>query len=214
MKTLMSKILIKARQESKLSQAVAADKLGVSKMTVSSWEVGKTIPRKKSLNGISELYGLDLDYLTDKWEVSNIEISLRAKHKERIMKYRKRPSFVVVEEKPVGTEVRNEVEGITYIVKEGDVVLTNKTGKQWVITKEELAENYERTTEDSKVNGIAWEKPQYFVAQQSSNNQKVTLKSGEIAIAKKGDYFVCNEGDAGNMWVVKKEVFENNYVPR
>lgn len=59
MKTLMSKILIKARQEKQISQATVAKALGVSKMTVSSWEVGKTIPRKKVLNGIAKIYGIE-----------------------------------------------------------------------------------------------------------------------------------------------------------
>ena len=56
-------IIKKARNEAKLSQEQAAEKLGVSRQTVSNWETGKTYPDIISVIRMSDLYSVSLDHL-------------------------------------------------------------------------------------------------------------------------------------------------------
>lgn len=60
---MLSEILKEKRKELKLTQQEIADQLNVTRQTVSSWEVGKSIPDISSLIEISELYDISLDYM-------------------------------------------------------------------------------------------------------------------------------------------------------
>ena len=55
--------LCRLRKKSKLSQKELADKLGVSKSTVSYWENGDTIPDAKAIYSLSRIYGVPTDYI-------------------------------------------------------------------------------------------------------------------------------------------------------
>ena len=52
-----------ARATAKLTQEQAAEALGVSRQTVSSWENGKTYPDIVSVIRMSDLYSVSLDHL-------------------------------------------------------------------------------------------------------------------------------------------------------
>lgn len=56
-----------ARVNAKLTQAEAAEKLGVSRVSLNKWENGKTIPRIDIVRKMSELYNIPIDclYLSD-----------------------------------------------------------------------------------------------------------------------------------------------------
>lgn len=60
---MLAKILKEKRTELGQTQQEIADKLNVTRQTVSSWEVGKSIPDISSLIEISELYNVSLDYM-------------------------------------------------------------------------------------------------------------------------------------------------------
>lgn len=55
--------LFKARKRAGKSQEAVAEKLGVSRQTISKWETGETIPDIYQTKRLSELYGLSLDEL-------------------------------------------------------------------------------------------------------------------------------------------------------
>ena len=57
--------LFKARKRAGKSQEAVAEKLGVSRQTISKWETGETIPDIYQTKRLSELYGLSLDELVD-----------------------------------------------------------------------------------------------------------------------------------------------------
>ena len=57
--------LYKLRKEKGLTQSDLADKLGVSRQSVSNWEVGSVVPSTKRLKDLSHLYGVPLNYLLD-----------------------------------------------------------------------------------------------------------------------------------------------------
>ena len=60
----MLKITIRAaRVNSGLSQEVAANRLGVNKKTLGSWENGVTFPPADKIEAICELYGVSYDHL-------------------------------------------------------------------------------------------------------------------------------------------------------
>ena len=59
----ISEILKQARADAELSQEAAAEKIGVSRQTMSNWENGKSYPDFASVVAISEAYNVSLDSL-------------------------------------------------------------------------------------------------------------------------------------------------------
>ena len=57
--------LAKARKKSGLSQENVAEKLGVSRQTISKWELGETLPDIRQSKQLAVLYRLSLDELID-----------------------------------------------------------------------------------------------------------------------------------------------------
>lgn len=55
--------LARLRKEAGLSQQELAERLGVSRQSVSKWELGMALPSTENLIGLSRLYGVSLDYL-------------------------------------------------------------------------------------------------------------------------------------------------------
>lgn len=52
-----------ARKKAGLSQAAAANKLGIAAAAVCQWETGKTTPRSNLLPQIAKVYGCTIDEL-------------------------------------------------------------------------------------------------------------------------------------------------------
>lgn len=57
--------LFHARKKSGLSQEEVAEKLGISRQTVSKWETGETLPDIRQSKRLAVLYRLSLDELID-----------------------------------------------------------------------------------------------------------------------------------------------------
>lgn len=57
--------LSSARKKSGLSQEEVAEKLGVSRQTISKWELGETLPDIQQSRKLSVLYHMTLDELVD-----------------------------------------------------------------------------------------------------------------------------------------------------
>ena len=57
--------LFEARKKASLSQEVVAEKLGVSRQTISKWETNETIPDIYQSKKLSKLYNLSLDELIE-----------------------------------------------------------------------------------------------------------------------------------------------------
>ena len=57
--------LLNARKSKGLTQEAAAEKLGVSRQTVSKWETGETLPDIRQSKRLAVLYGVTLDELID-----------------------------------------------------------------------------------------------------------------------------------------------------
>lgn len=51
------------RKEAGLSQQDLAERLNVSRQTISKWELGTALPSTENLIGLSRLYGVSLDFL-------------------------------------------------------------------------------------------------------------------------------------------------------
>lgn len=66
--------LFQARKKSGLSQEAVAEKLGVSRQTISKWELDETLPDICQSKRLSALYHLTLDELIDfDWDLKEIE---------------------------------------------------------------------------------------------------------------------------------------------
>ncbi len=57
--------LVKLRKENKLSQDSLADKLGVTRQTISNWELNITKPDIVQIKNISEIFNISIDELLD-----------------------------------------------------------------------------------------------------------------------------------------------------
>ena len=57
--------LFQGRKQSGMSQEAVAEKLGVSRQTVSKWETDETLPDIRQAKRLAMLYGLTLDELID-----------------------------------------------------------------------------------------------------------------------------------------------------
>ena len=57
--------LFNARRNRGLTQEAVAEKLGVSRQTVSKWETDETLPDIRQSKRLAVLYGLSLDKLID-----------------------------------------------------------------------------------------------------------------------------------------------------
>lgn len=67
------------RKEHRISQLEVAEKLGVSRQTVSRWETGTSVPTTENLMRLSTLYGVPLDvWLREGWAPSDLSEPLEA----------------------------------------------------------------------------------------------------------------------------------------
>ena len=78
--------LVSLRKKSGLSQALLAEKLAVSRQTVSNWELGEILPSTDNLVRLSKLYGVSLDYLvSDDVEHPAVAVAVAERPGEQIM---------------------------------------------------------------------------------------------------------------------------------
>ena len=60
----LGKQICKLRKKASLSQEQLAEKVGVSRQTISKWELGETAPDIKQAQVLSQIFGVSLDELT------------------------------------------------------------------------------------------------------------------------------------------------------
>ena len=60
----LGKQIYELRRKANLSQAQLAEKVGVSRQTISKWELGETAPDIKQAQVLSQVFGVSLDELT------------------------------------------------------------------------------------------------------------------------------------------------------
>lgn len=78
---MFSQNLQKLRAEKNISQEQLADKIGVSRQSVSAWESGKSSPELEKLIALSELFEISLDELTG--EIPTKKIKFKKKDYEK-----------------------------------------------------------------------------------------------------------------------------------
>ena len=78
---MFSQNLQKLRAEKNISQEQLADKIGVSRQSISAWESGKSSPELEKLIALSELFEISLDELTG--EISTKKANFNKKEYEK-----------------------------------------------------------------------------------------------------------------------------------
>ncbi len=81
---MFSQNLQKIRAEKNISQEQLADKIGVSRQSISAWESGKSSPELEKLIALSELFEISLDELTGK--ISTRKVNFNKKEYEKSYK--------------------------------------------------------------------------------------------------------------------------------
>ena len=61
----LSKRLMELRMKNGLTQGQVADAVGVSRQSISKWELGEAAPGAEKMKKLSEFYGLSVDLLSD-----------------------------------------------------------------------------------------------------------------------------------------------------
>ena len=63
--------ILELRKKNNLSQEVLAEKIGVTRQTISKWELGETSPDIKQAKELSKVFNVSLDELTDN-DIKNV----------------------------------------------------------------------------------------------------------------------------------------------
>ena len=125
----LGKNLFKARKKSGLSQEEVAEKLGVSRQTISKWELDETIPDIYQSKRLASLYNLSLDEL--------IEFDVELKEIERVIENTSEETEAKVnwtkvwgKKYPVLTTYKQKVDTKEYSIKIREMInsLKNKYG--------------------------------------------------------------------------------------
>ncbi len=112
----LGKNLFNARKKSGLSQEEVAEKLGVSRQTVSKWELDETLPDICQSKKLSSLYHLTLDELIDfDIDLKEIEQFIENTREEKEQKIDW--TSVWGKKYPVLTTYQQKVEVEDYVVK-------------------------------------------------------------------------------------------------
>ena len=67
----IAKVLLRVRQDHRLSQEQFAQSLGVTRQAVSRWEMGISIPSHSTLKQISEIYEVSIDTILNNQSCDN-----------------------------------------------------------------------------------------------------------------------------------------------
>ena len=70
------------RKKEGLSQEALAEKLGVSRQSVSKWETGEATPEVSKLLSLSKLFGVTTDYLLDDESAEKLQEAEAEEEKE------------------------------------------------------------------------------------------------------------------------------------
>lgn len=70
----VSEKILKLRKANNLTQEELAEKLDVSRQSVSKWETGQTIPELEKLVALSEVFNVTTDYLLKQSELNELSI--------------------------------------------------------------------------------------------------------------------------------------------
>ena len=142
--------ILNLRKEHGLSQEAFAEKLGVSRQSVSKWESGSAMPDIDKIVAISELFGVTTDYLLKKDEPDTAEYN---------NDYNAELDDTVRPENPI---VMADFEGVTENVTEASPEYTEEAEEVFMPVEEIKQKNAPETkTERGKKNGklkkiIAW----------------------------------------------------------
>ncbi len=92
--------LIKARKTKGLSQEEVANKLNVSRQSVSLWETNQTYPTIENLMSLSKLYDVSASYLIGQEDIDSIdEVAAERKRQELIAKMQQEREKEVLKER-------------------------------------------------------------------------------------------------------------------
>ena len=94
---MFSQNLQKLRSEKNLSQEQLADKIGVSRQTISAWESGKASPELDKITAISKLFSVSIDELVGEieTEASNFDKKEYEKNYSKIALLRASGIFIL-----------------------------------------------------------------------------------------------------------------------
>lgn len=107
--------LFNARKKSGLSQETVAEKLGVSRQTISKWEIDETLPDICQSKKLSVLYHLTLDELID-FDIDVKELEQIVKNTSEETSQKVDWTKLWAEKYPILTSYKKEVKTADYVL--------------------------------------------------------------------------------------------------
>lgn len=79
----LSEKIIRLRKANNLSQEQLAERLGVSRQSISKWELGQSMPEVENLSLLSDIFNVTVDYLLKPSEVDELSIRTEMLQKQQ-----------------------------------------------------------------------------------------------------------------------------------
>lgn len=129
--------LLEYRKRSGLSQEELADKLGISRQSVSKWERAEAAPDTENLIELAKIYGVSLD------DLLNVSVSIKDTN-EKTIKEEDFPNIVVKED----TELDDESDNDIYLLKGGIKVVDDETDEETFYSYNDV---YTKSSDGTKI---------------------------------------------------------------
>lgn len=143
--------LIKLRKKAGLSQEELADKMDVSRQSVSKWESAQCAPELSKLIQLSNFYGVSLDYMLkdDITDETPVEISGQEAHDAAFASDRRKYVLYSI--------LRRALACLLFMICVVVILSVKQTGERGLMNMEEFIENWKQLNGYQYISDEAWQ---------------------------------------------------------
>lgn len=156
--------LIKLRKKAGLSQEELADKMDVSRQSVSKWESAQCAPELSKLIQISNFYGVSLDYLLkdDVTEETPVEITGQEAHDSAFAADRRKYALYSI--------IRRALVCLLFLVCAVVIIAVKQACERGLMSMKEFIENWNQLNGNDYVDDYVWQERFEFYIEQANSH--------------------------------------------